>query len=106
MATGMALDYCHGPASSWALQTNTYGNLGNRGTPGTHNSGVVVCQPPRFLPPTLTGNQLLLNWTGSGILMWSSNVLGPWAQMSPTSAPPQTVNVVPGENRFFRIKVQ
>lgn len=106
MATGMALDYCHGPASSWALQTTTYGNLGNRGTPGTHNSGVEVCPLPRFLPPTLTGNQLLLNWTGSGTLMWSSNVLGPWTEMSATSAPPQTVNVVPGENRFFRLKAQ
>ncbi|MCC6821494.1 MAG: lamin tail domain-containing protein [Verrucomicrobia subdivision 3 bacterium] len=105
-ATGMALDYCHGPANSWALQTTTYGNLGNYGTPGTHNSGVEICQPPKFLPPTLTGNQLMLNWTGNGMLMWSSNVLGPWAELIPTSAPPQTVNVVPGENRFFRLKAQ
>ena len=106
VATGMALDYCHGAVNSWALQTTTYGTLGNKGTPGAANSGVVVCQPPRFLPPTLSGNQLILDWTGSGVLMWSTNVLGPWTEMGPTSAPPQTVNLVPGENRFFRIKSQ
>jgi hypothetical protein len=104
VATGMALDYCHGPVNSWALQTTTYGTLGNQGTPGAPNSGVVVCQPARFLPPIRSGNQLILNWTGSGILMWSTNVLGPWTEMGSTSVPPQTVNLVPGENRFFRIK--
>jgi hypothetical protein len=101
----MALDYCRGPVNSWVLQTTTYGTSGNNGTPGAHNSGVEVCQPPMFLPPTLSGNQLILNWTGSGKLEWSPSVLGPWTEMSPTSAPPQTVNVVPGENRFFRIKM-
>lgn len=106
VATGMALDYCHGPVSSWALQTPGYGTLGNKGTPGAHNSGVEVCQPPTLLPPTLSGNQLILNWTGSGILMWSSNVLGPWMEINPASASPQTVDLVPGENRFFRVKAQ
>jgi hypothetical protein len=68
----------------------------------------VVCQvvPPIFLPPTLSGNQLILNWTGSGKLEWSPRVSGPWTEMIPASAPPQTVNLVPGENRFFRIKSQ
>jgi hypothetical protein len=108
VATGMALDYCDGPVDSWALQTATYGTLGNKGTPGAVNSGVVACPPvpPRFLPPTLSGNQLILNWTGSGILMWSPGVLGPWTEMGPTSSPPQIVNVVPGEDRFFRIKAK
>ena len=105
-ATGMALDYCHGPVNSWTLQTTTYGTLGNLGTPGAHNSGVTVCQlvPARFLPPTLSGNQLILNWTGSGKLQWSPGVAGPWTEIVPASAPPQAVNLVPGENRFFRIK--
>jgi len=61
---------------------------------------------PVFLPPTLSGNQILLNWTGGGKLEWSSGVLGSWTEMIPASAPPQTVDLVPGENRFFRIKAQ
>ena len=106
MATGMALDYCHGPVNTWALQTASYGILGNKGTPGADNSGVTVCQLPILLPPTRSGNQLILNWTGSGQLEWSPSVSGPWTEMSPTSAPPQTVNLVPGENRFFRVRGQ
>ena len=41
VATGMALDYCHGPVNgdSWALQTTTYGTLGNKGTPGAAQLG-------------------------------------------------------------------
>lgn len=105
-ATGMALDYCHGPVNAWALQTATYGILGNKGTPGADNSGVSVCQqvPPSFLPPMLSGNQLILNWTGRGNLEWSPRVSGPWTELVPASAPPQTVDLLPGEDRFFRVK--
>jgi hypothetical protein len=75
--------------------------LSSLATPGRQN-GLLV--PLIFLPPTLSGNQLILNWTGSGKLMWAPSVLGPWTEMSPPSAPPQTVDLVPGENRFFRIE--
>jgi hypothetical protein len=53
---------------------------------------------------SLSGNQLVLNWTGSGILTWSPSASGPWTEMGITSAPPQLMNLILGENRFFRIK--
>lgn len=103
-ATGMALDYCHGAVNTWALQTASYGSLGNLGTPGADNSGVTVCPaPPKFLPPALSGIHLTLNWTGHARLMWAPSVLGPWTDISTNAVAPQIIDLVPGTNRFFRV---
>lgn len=69
-ANGMALDYCNGPVTPWALQTSSFGTLGNKGTPGAHNNGVGVCLSDST-PPVLNEalfvqrNQILLRFNES-----------------------------------------
>jgi len=58
---------------------------------------------PQFLAPVLAGNQLTLNWTGTAQLQWAPTVTGPWSDFTPAPTPPHTIEVVPGENRFFRL---
>lgn len=65
-----------------------------------------LAQPPvapRFLPPILVGNQLILNWTGQGQLQSASVATGPYTSITPAPNPPYTNRVVPGQNRFFRL---
>jgi len=59
--------------------------------------------PPIFLPPTVSGGQIHLNWTGSGRLEWAPTVRGSWTEITPAPTPPTSLNLVPGENRFFRL---
>jgi len=61
---------------------------------------------PEFLPPSRSGNQLILDWTGDGKLEWAPTLFGLWTEVIPSPAPPYTEDLLPGENRFFRIKVQ
>jgi hypothetical protein len=62
--------------------------------------------PPEFFPPSLLGNQFILDWTGSGKLEWAPTVFGQWTEVMPSPGPPYAENVVTGENRFFRIKAR
>jgi hypothetical protein len=66
---------------------------------------VALFNPPApvFLPPTLAGGQLTLNWTGDGQLEFALQLTGPWQAMLPPPTPPYSVAIVPGENRFFRL---
>jgi len=107
VATGMALDYCHGSVNSWALQTTPtepWGTGDSRG--GQFGSGGLPAGAPRFLAATLSGNQLILK------LDWQRHTdvvdQRAWAVdgNEPHFRPPQTVNLVPGENQFFRIQAQ
>jgi hypothetical protein len=62
--------------------------------------------PPQFDPPTITGDgKVRLNWTGPGALEWAPTVTGPWTTVTPAVAPPYSELVVPGQNRFFRLRV-
>ncbi len=60
--------------------------------------------PAEFLPPVRIDNQITLDWTGSGQLEWAPAVDGQWTPVTPAPAPPYSVDIVPGENRFFRIR--
>jgi hypothetical protein len=59
---------------------------------------------PRHLPPRITGGSLNLQWTGGGVLEWAPTVMGPW---TPISSPDGNYSepVLPGTNRFFRVRV-
>lgn len=59
---------------------------------------------PRHLPPRITGGSLNLQWTGGGVLEWAPTVMGPW---TPLSSPDgnYSESVLPGTNRFFRVRV-
>ena len=72
----------------------------NGGTPP------VVKEPPKFLPPVVTGGKITLSWTGAGNLESAPAVLGPWTPITPVPATPYAENVVAGQNRFYRLKGQ
>jgi hypothetical protein len=60
---------------------------------------------PEFLPPALSEAGLELTWTGSGVLEWSLTVDGPWDEIMPQpTGNEHTAEIVPGENRFFRLR--
>ena len=59
---------------------------------------------PRFLPATVTGSAITLQWTGEGALERASSVNGPWTAVLPAPSSPYTETLVSGQNRFYRIK--
>jgi len=61
---------------------------------------------PELLPPSRSGNQLILDWTGSGKLEWAPTVYGLWTEVAPSPTPPYAESLVQNENRFYRLKVQ
>lgn len=59
---------------------------------------------PEFLPPMVVGDELILNWTGSGQLQSAPEVTGVYTNILPTPTPPYANQILPGQNQFFRIK--
>lgn len=56
-----------------------------------------------FEPPTLSGNQLTLRWSGTGRLQEAPEVTGPWTDVPGNPASPYTVATTPGARKFFRL---
>jgi hypothetical protein len=75
----------------------------NRALSASEIAALVNPPAPVFLPPTISGGQLTLNWTGEGQLEIASALTGAWVPILPTPSSPFTLAVVPAENRFFRI---
>jgi hypothetical protein len=57
-----------------------------------------------FLNPTIANGNITLNWTGTGILEWAPAILGPWTAVTPAPNPPYTEPIVPGDDRFYRLR--
>ncbi len=60
--------------------------------------------PPTFLPPIIENGQIKLQWTGGGQLFRSTSVVGPWEAVTPAPSSPYAEDMVPGENRFYRLQ--
>jgi len=60
--------------------------------------------PLQFLPPVLQNGKIRLEWTGTGKLMRAPSATGTWTEILPTPTSPYEDNVVPGENRFYRLQ--
>jgi hypothetical protein len=60
--------------------------------------------PATFSTPTISGNNITLNWTGNGTLEWAPTVLGDWTPYSPAPSGTHTEPIVAGQNRFYRIR--
>jgi hypothetical protein len=67
------------------------------------NGGTPIV-PPKFLAPVVSGGKVTLTWTGSGSLEWAPASLGPWTAITPTPASGYSENILPGQNRFYRLK--
>jgi hypothetical protein len=57
----------------------------------------------QFQPPTVSGGQITLNWTGSGALESAPTITGPWTEI-PAATTPYSEAVVAGQNRFYRLR--
>jgi len=62
--------------------------------------------PPQFLSPVVSNGKVTLNWTGAGNLQWAPAVLGPWTTLTPAPAPGYSEDIVPAQNRFYRLNKQ
>ncbi len=58
-----------------------------------------------FQPAVVSNGKVTLNWTGTGNLEWAPAVLGPWTPITPAPATGYSENIVPAQNRFFRLKL-
>lgn len=57
----------------------------------------------QFAMPVISGNQIQLQWTGSGSLEWAPAMSGPWTKVSPAPVGSYSEAVVTGQNRFYRL---
>jgi hypothetical protein len=61
--------------------------------------------PLKFTSARMANNQILLEWTGSGQLEWTSALDGTWNAVTPApSGNSYSETLVNGQNRFFRLK--
>jgi hypothetical protein len=58
----------------------------------------------QFLPPTLSNGKITLTWTGIGQLESAPTMNGPWTVVTAAVDPPYSEDVVPNENRFYRLR--
>jgi hypothetical protein len=58
----------------------------------------------QFLPATVSDGKINLVWTSVGQLESAPTVLGPWTAVMPTPTSPYSEAIVPGQNRFYRLK--
>ncbi|HOY59431.1 MAG TPA: hypothetical protein PK640_15020 [Verrucomicrobiota bacterium] len=63
----------------------------------------VVPPPLAFRPPVIDSGRIRLEWAGAGQLEQAASVLGPWSAIADSGAPPHTEQILPGEDRFFRL---
>ncbi len=63
----------------------------------------VVPPPLAFLPPVIDSGRVRLEWTGAGQLEQAASILGPWSAIADSPAPPHAEQILPGEDRFFRL---
>jgi hypothetical protein len=60
-------------------------------------------EPLEFLPPVVSNGQLRLDWTGQGILEWSTTLADPWTPV-PAATPPHVEEIGGTERKFFRLR--
>lgn len=60
--------------------------------------------PLQFLAPVIVNGKIKLEWTGTGALLRAPAVNGPWTAVDPAPSSPYEDNLVPGENRFYRLQ--
>lgn len=59
-------------------------------------------QAPSFYPPVVVDGRIVLDWSGTGQLQFTSNLQGAWTSILPAPEPPYTEPLA-GTARFFRL---
>lgn len=62
-----------------------------------------VLAPPSFTVKSISNGRITLDWVDGGRLESAPTVLGPWTAVEPQPAAPYSEDLVPGQNRFFRL---
>ncbi len=62
--------------------------------------------PVAFQPPVVSAGKVTLSWTGTGSLQWAPTLQGQWTPITPAPTSPYSEDIQPGQNRFYRLKVQ
>lgn len=69
--------------------------------------GVLKIQPilvqPTFTVKTIANGRITLDWVDGGRIESAPTVLGPWTPIEPQPAAPYSEDLVPGQNRFYRL---
>jgi hypothetical protein len=60
--------------------------------------------PLEFLAPVITSEKIRLEWMGTGELQRAPSINGPWTPIQPLPTSPFEDDLVPGENRFYRLQ--
>jgi hypothetical protein len=83
------------------LQNDTFSSLNADGVK-LFDAAVGWVVPVRFQPPVLQGGQLRLEWVGVGTLQTTTNLAGPWSNLSGAVSPYLTPTT--NSAQFFRVK--
>jgi hypothetical protein len=83
------------------LQNDTFSSLNANGLK-LFDAAVGWVVPVRFQPPVLQGGQLRLEWVGVGTLQTTTNLAGPWSNLSGAVSPYLTPTT--NSAQFFRVK--
>ncbi len=91
----------------WGADSGTeyYATISNPVSAVTSAVATVTVPTARLdVPAILDGTNLVLSWTGGGLLLWATNLTGPWL-IVPNAASPFTNPVDPSmQQQFFRIQ--
>jgi hypothetical protein len=52
----------------------------------------------------ITSGKIRLEWMGAGELQRAPSISGPWTPIQPLPTSPFEDDLVPGENRFYRLQ--
>jgi hypothetical protein len=59
--------------------------------------------PLKLLAPVVSNGKITLSWTGVGQVETARSIPGPWAPIGAAFESPYSEDLVPGQNRFYRL---
>lgn len=86
---------------AWRLEGDTTASSALKPIPGEFLSAYAPSPAARFNPPTVTGGQVIISWTGSGVLQ-ESNDLRTWTTVGGNPASPYATAAADAK-KFYRL---
>lgn len=86
---------------AWRLEGDTTAASALKPISGEFLSAYAPSPSARFNPPTITGGQVIISWTGSGVLQ-ESNDLSTWTTVGGNPASPYATAAADAK-KFYRL---